>query len=127
MTDSSTSRDGCIISARLRPRWSVSPNIQLQGHYLINRIAFPDRGQDLTTHLGKIRALYMMSTKLSAAAFVQYNSSTRSFITNARLRYNPREGVDLYLVYNEVLTTGSADRRSESRAVLLKYTYTFSL
>ncbi|MBI2840245.1 MAG: hypothetical protein HYX75_18160 [Acidobacteria bacterium] len=124
--------DGWRLSARLLPRWSLSADLQLQGDYRVNRIAFPDRGQELTTHLAKVRVLSMMSTKLSAAAFVQYNSATKAVITNARLRYNPREGVDLYLVYNDVLNTGRTGGRaglpvSDSRAVLLKYTYTFSL
>ncbi|MEW6363276.1 MAG: DUF5916 domain-containing protein [Acidobacteriota bacterium] len=122
--------DGWRVAARVRPRWSLSADLQLQGDYLLNRIVFPDRGQELTAHLAKVRALYMMSTKLSAAAFVQYNSTTNAVIANARLRYNPREGVDLYLVYNDVLNTNRPAAglpRSDSRAVLLKYTYTFSL
>ncbi len=49
---------------------------------------------------------------------------------NVRLRYNFSEGNDLYLVYNEALNT---DRHRETpflpltdtRTILVKYTYTF--
>lgn len=120
--------DGWRASGSLRPRWSLLSGLEVRGDYTVNRVVFPSRGQELTTHLAKVRLLSMMSTWLSAAAFVQYNSSTNAVITNARLRYNPREGVDLYLVYNDVLNTGRAGlTASDSRAVLLKYTYTFSL
>ena len=66
----------------------------------------------------------------SRAAFVQYSESADAGIANLRFRYNPREGVDLYLVYNEGIYT---DRllydpvrpyRSD-RIVMLKYAYTF--
>jgi hypothetical protein len=47
----------------------------------------------------------MFDTKLSAAAFVQYNSAANLVTGNFRLRYNPREGVDFYLVYDESLNS----------------------
>ena len=63
---------------------------------------------------------------------MQYNSARGAVIGNLRFRYNPRQGTDLYLVYNERLNTDRAvaggPRRplSSRRAVLLKYTYTFN-
>jgi len=74
----------------------------------------------------------MLSTALSFTAFVQYNSAIDAVIANLRFRYNPREGNDLYLVYDEGFNT---DRYRQdpippatgNRTVLLKYTYTFQL
>jgi hypothetical protein len=74
----------------------------------------------------------MFNTRLSLSAFVQYNSNTRKIGSNVRFRYNPREGNDLWLVYNEGTNT---DLKREvpyrpglaSRTVMLKYTYTFRL
>jgi len=74
----------------------------------------------------------MFSTKLSVNAFLQFNSLINNFIGNIRLRYNPREGNDLYIVYNDNLNT---TRYSEiptlpvynSRTLVLKYTYTFNV
>ena len=71
-----------------------------------------------------------LKTALSLLAFVQLNSASDAVIANVRFRYNPKEGTDLYLVYNDNLNT---DRQrdepalpfSSTRAVLLKYSITF--
>jgi hypothetical protein len=74
----------------------------------------------------------MLNTRLSLNAFIQYNTALNGIITNLRLRYNPKEGNDLYLVFNE--DRNSALSRElpnlpvyNSRAVMVKYTYTFNL
>ena len=130
--EAGTFYDGRRLSVNLQPRWNASAVLQLDGTYEVNRVQFDRRGQGFTAHIGRFRALVMLTTKLSAAAFVQYNSASEAVIANARLRYNPREGVDLYLVYNEGLNT---DRFREfpvrpltsNRTVLLKCSYTFQL
>ncbi|MBN2481079.1 MAG: hypothetical protein JXB19_05025 [Bacteroidales bacterium] len=74
----------------------------------------------------------MNSTATSLAAFVQYNTAIDKVITNLRFRFNPREGNDFYIVYDEGLKTraereGLSLPRSSGRTILLKYTYTFRL
>jgi hypothetical protein len=74
----------------------------------------------------------MFTTKLSVTAFVQYNSTENAMSTNLRLRYNPKEGNDFYLVFNEGRSTyrDIEDPRLplyNNRSILLKYTYTFTL
>jgi hypothetical protein len=124
--------DGWRLSLGMSPRWSVSPSLELSGTYQINRIKFPDRNKDFYFHITRLRILYMLNTKLSASAFIQYNNSSHEVITNIRLRYNPKEGNDLYLVYNEGLNTNryrdfpTLPFRSD-RTIMLKYTYTFKL
>jgi len=95
-------------------------------------VDFSDRMQEYTAHIGRFKLLYMQSTKLSASAFIQYNSGIDAVITNFRLRYNPREGNDFYLVYNEGQNTNLyreslARPKLSGRSILLKYTYTFNL
>ena len=73
-----------------------------------------------------------MNTRLSASAFVQYNRAADAFSGNLRLRYNPREGNDLYLVYNLGANTDRfayvPERPSiESQVLLIKYSRTFDL
>jgi hypothetical protein len=74
----------------------------------------------------------MLDTKLSVSAYIQYNTAVKDVLTNLRLRYNPKEGNDLYLVFNEGRNT-NLERETpylpvySTRSVLLKYTYTFSL
>jgi hypothetical protein len=86
----------------------------------------------MTNHIIGIKALYMFDTKLSVNAFVQYNTDYNIVITNLRIRYNPREGNDLFLVFNEDRNTDLYREMPvlpvyNSRAVMLKYCYTFNL
>ncbi len=76
-----------------------------------------------------------LDAKASGNAFVQYNSTTERLDFNVRLRYAVAEGTDLWLVYNEGLDTGRDhdilqqerfNPLSVSRALILKYTHTFS-
>ncbi len=124
--------DGRRISLTVMPVWSVSSSLSLEAAYQLDRVDFEKRGQDFTSHLLRLRALYMFDTKLSATAFIQYNSATDAVSSNLRIRYNFREGTDLYLVYNEDL---NADRfravpplpLSSGRTLLLKFSYAFGL
>jgi hypothetical protein len=123
--------DGKRVSVGLQPIWSISSSFQLSGFYEYNQVDFPGRNQRFLAHIFRLKALYMFSTKLSVSAFVQYNSDEYNIISNFRLRYNPREGNDFYIVYNEGTNT-ELDReiptfpRMSDRTLLLKYTYTFA-
>lgn len=120
--------DGSRLSIGLQPVWSVSRYFELGGEYQFNKIRLPD--QNLNAHLGRMRVKISFSTELSATTFLQLNTGAHNASINVRLRYNPREGNDLYLVYSEGLNT---DRfrsypiapASDNRAVLLKYSHTF--
>jgi hypothetical protein len=73
----------------------------------------------------------MFTTKLTFTTYIQYNTFSHRIITNARFRYNPREGSDLYIVYNEGIDSSIranflTDHENENRTLLLKYTYTFA-
>ena len=123
--------DGWRFSLSVLPTWSISADLELSGFYEFNRVAFPKRNQEFTAHIGRLKVLWMMSTSLSLSAFIQYNSEANILISNLRFRFNPREGNDFYIVYDE----GSfIDRFKESpvlppisnRTILLKYTYTFN-
>jgi hypothetical protein len=122
--------DGWEATAELTPIWYVSPHLELSGFYQFSRIRFPARGQGLDVHLARARIGTALNTKLSTNAFVQLNSATHSLSANVRFRYNFREGDDLWVVYNEGLNT-DRDRLTpplpftDTRTVLVKYTYTF--
>lgn len=122
--------DGRRVSCGIQPQWSLSSSFELSGFYEYNWVDFPGRDQKFIAHIGRLKALYMFSTKLSASAFIQYSSADDALISNFRLRYNPREGNDFYIVYNEGTNT-DLDReipslpRMSCRTLLLKYTYTF--
>ena len=74
----------------------------------------------------------MFSTRLSLSAFVQYNSAINKVLSNIRFRYNPREGTDLYLVFNEGRNTHLQRELPtlpvyNQRNITLKFTYTFEV
>jgi hypothetical protein len=124
--------DGNRFSMMLSPSWNLSSSLQLKAEYEYNRIRFPERDQRFDGHVARFRALFMMSTSLSVSTFIQFNSADHNMLANVRLRYNPREGNDFYIVYNEGRNT-SLDRETpplpglDERALLVKYTYTFNV
>jgi len=124
--------DGWRVTAEVAPIWYVSPHLELSGFYQFTGIRFPDRDQRLDVHLARLRIGTALDTRLSTNAFIQFNSTAHLVSANVRFRYNFREGNDLWVVYNEGLNT-SRDRLTpalpvtDSRTVLVKYTYTFHL
>lgn len=125
--------DGKRWSAEISPTWNASRYVRMSGFYQWNELNFAERDQELTTHVGRLRVEVTPNVKYSISGFVQYNSAGGLVIGNVRFRYNPRQGNDFYLVYNEQL---NADRAASldnprlpltnSRTILLKYTYTFN-
>lgn len=124
--------DGYKISPSIQPKWNIGASVELGGMYRLDLIRFPDRDQKLNNHIAGLRALYMFSTKLSFSAFVQYNSAINKVLSNIRFRYNPKEGTDLYVVFNEGRNT-MLEREVPSlpvydeRNITLKFTYTFEV
>ena len=113
-----------MITARL------SSSLKLGLDYQYNIVNIPARNQHFESHLARIKTEFTFTTKLSLLMYFQYSSNDNFGIDNIRLRYNPKEGNDLYLVYNDGYNT-SLDRFTpalpsfDTRTILLKYTYTF--
>lgn len=132
MFEGGTYYDGLKISPSIQPVWNLGASVELGGMYRLDWVDFPDRSQRLINHIAGLRALYMFSTKISFSAFIQYNSAIDKIISNVKFRYNPREGTDLYLVFNEGRNT-YLDREVptlplyDHRSITLKLTYTFNL
>lgn len=124
--------DGQRNSFQVSPLWAVSSRLSLSGTYEYNDIRFDLRDEGFDTHIARIRAQVSFSTKFSISSFIQYNSLSKSYNGNVRVRYNPREGNDLFIVYN---TDVNADRFLENptlpefnqQSLLVKYSYTFVL
>ncbi len=124
--------DGINFTVRMEPTWNISKHFELGGTYNFNYVDINKRNVTWINHLVGVKALYMLNTKLSVNAFVQYNNDIHEIITNLRLRYNPKEGNDLYLVFNEGRNTNPTREVPDlpsyfCRAFMVKYTYTFNL
>ena len=123
--------DGWQASFTAGPVWDPSAHLNLSANYRLDRVEFPEREEGFTSHLVRFRARVMLSTRSSAVAFVQYSRTDDSVVANLRFRYNPREGTDLYIVWNEGLVTdrsypGPARPLSDERTILIKYAHTLS-
>lgn len=124
--------DGSLISIYLMGNYSFTTGFRIEGFYEYDRVRFPSRYETANGHIAGLKTIFMFSTKLSFTAYIQYSKAENSVLSNLRFRYNPREGNDFYIVFNEGRNTFLHSefpplRRIESRAIILKYTYTFVL
>jgi hypothetical protein len=124
--------DGNRFSINMQPTWNVSKHMELGAIYNFDKLKFSIRNQKLFNHIVGIKAMFMMDTRLSFNTYIQYNTAVHGIMTNLRLRFNPKEGNDFYLVFNEGRNTDLTREipnypRYNIRSLLLKYTYTFSL
>jgi len=124
--------DGRRFSIRMEPTWNVSKHLEIGAVTNFDWLEFKERNITQTNQIVGSKLVYMINTAFSFSGYLQYNTSVNEIMTNLRFRYNPREGNDLYLVFNDGRNT-NLDREIprlpvySSRSFLLKYTYTFSL
>lgn len=126
--------DGNIKGFSLGPTFNLSASLNMTLTYGYNAIRFPQRenNNSLDIHSVNIKTMYMFSTKLTASVAVQYLNTQDNLITNFRIRYNPREGNDFYLVYNDSRGITGMNAVPEipkffNKTIMLKYVYTFAL
>jgi hypothetical protein len=124
--------DGQRYDLDLTPTWNPSRHLEIGLTYQLNVVRFSDRDQSFEAHIGRVRALVALDTRLSANAFVQYSNVSDLISANVRVRYNFAERNDLWIVYDEGLNL-DRDRfdprlpRTQNRTILAKYTYTFAI
>ncbi len=122
--------DGWKAGFGISPTWNLSRFLELGAQLESNFVRFSDRNQGFDSHIARVRARAAVDNRLSVNAFIQYSSTDDLVGANIRFRFNIREGNDLWVVYNEGVNTDlerSIPRltRTNARALVLKYTYTF--
>ncbi|MCX6274468.1 MAG: DUF5916 domain-containing protein [Bacteroidetes bacterium] len=124
---------------------SVSPSLtyifnkhfSAEASYELNRIQFPENFSDngnsiYLSNLFRLNLSVFFSSKLSVKLLSQYDNLSNSVGSNLRFRYNPREGTDLYIVYNSGINT-ELNRLDphlpliDNQAVVVKFSKTFGL
>ncbi len=97
-----------------RPRYDIS----FEGTYQHNDVSL--KSGNFLADLAGLRVKYALSTTFFGSTFVQYNTQSKSFVTNARVawRYSPLS--DVFLVYTERQNTETNIRNE--RSVALKVT-----
>ena len=132
LADAGSFYDGWKVSLFASPLLIIGSGLSLGLTYNLDYVSFSSRNMKFTNHIVGLKGLLTLTTKTSLSAFVQYNTAIDKVMSNIRFRYNPREGNDFYLVYDEGLNTNIRREfptlpHSFGRTILLKYTYTFRL
>src|SRR5690606_6055289 len=89
---------GGRFSGGITPIWTINKYLTLSGFYQFNGIVFSDQ-PDYMAHVARLKVATSLNVRLSINAFVQLNTLNDISAINFRLRYNPRDGNDLYVVY----------------------------
>ena len=123
---------GDLFSFSFSPEYVASRFLQFSGSYQYSNIEFSDLGQTFESHLARLNTTVSLNVKWSISTIAQYNSLAEISALNFRLRYNPIDGNDFYLVYNEVINNNPNSvipnlPISENRAIMVKYVHTLRL
>jgi len=84
----------------IAPFFNVTPDFIVEGSYSLNQLQFDEQLKSVNVALTQLKLLYTFSTQLTVNAFLQHNSVSKTVLGSIRLRYNPKEGNDFFLVYN---------------------------
>ena len=105
-------------------RAEVTPQMAFEPRVSFSWVDLPE-GRFTATLLGA-RGVYTFTSRTFAAALVQYNSSTSSFATNIRFRWEYTPGSDLFVVFSEGRNTLEGPPRGlMNRGVAIKVTRLF--
>ena len=104
-------------------RISVSTRLSLEPTLSFNWLDLPEGS--FRNDLAVTRVNYAFSPRMFFSGLVQYSSSSNSFSTNLRLRWEYRPGSELFIVYTESRDTDVLDRFSElgNRGLTVKVNY----
>jgi hypothetical protein len=122
---------GTRFSGGVTPTYVISKYVTLSGFYQYNYISFANTAT-YVAHVARLKVATSLNVKLSTSAFLQVNSLSRLSAVNFRIRYNPKDGNDFFLVYNETMNNKGNEVDpylpfSDYRALILKYIHTFHL
>jgi hypothetical protein len=122
--------DGKLYSLLLTPEWRASAHLRVSGDLQLDYLDFASRDQQEWSKLVRLRVLASATPRLSLSAVIQANSLADLATANLRLRYNAREGHDLWLVYGHDMNL-DLDRlspripRTARSSLMVKYTRSF--
>nr|WP_299343476.1 DUF5916 domain-containing protein [Allomuricauda sp.] len=121
--------DGENLEVRISPEWNLNEHLTFEGSWRLNYLNFKERDAQEWINVPQLRLNWAYNLHLSGSVTTQYNSISDQVFAAVRLRYNFRDGHDLYLVYNQDWNT---ERMLEvprlpyynNRLFTVKYLYT---
>lgn len=102
----------------------VQPHYEFTFEFERNELTFD--GGSLSTHTGRFRADYAVNPRLTLTGFAQFDDQSDRAAFNARLRWTPSPGSDLFVVWNSVWPTvperAFEFSKPQRGALVVKYT-----
>lgn len=95
--------------------WRVKYFLSLEGSFQRNDVDLP--GGSFLADVASTRIRYAWSTRLFGSAFVQYNTQSKSFVTNARVNFRYAPLSDVFLVFTERRNRETNVRNERSMAL----------
>ncbi len=123
--------NGKKTSSGILGRFDGSKLIQFQLDYRYDRVNFGNDLPQFENHLVSLNSVLNFTTKLSISGLAQYNDLDAKIGANIRLRYNAREGNDLFISVTNINNT-YRDREIptlpslQSWLAVIKYKHTFT-
>ena len=121
--------DGSNFQFNLSPEININRHLNVATSWRSNYLDFKERNQTEWINIVQTRLNWAYNLHLSGSFTGQYNSTNDKFILSARLRYNFKDGNDLYIVYNEARNLNiqaSSLSKFDHQIFALKYTYSFN-
>ncbi len=109
-----------------RGRIEITPRISVEPSLTVNWVNLP--AGSFTSALLTTRTTLSLSPRMSAAGLLQFNSSSDTFNTNVRFRWEYQPGSDLFVVYTDNRdTTVRGFPEIRNRGLVVKFTRLFRL
>lgn len=115
----------------------INKHLRIGFKYEYNQIDFPtiysnNNKARFRSNLVALDLNVVQSNKLSLKMLGQYDDNSETIGGNIRLRYNPKEGTDLYIVYNSTLNSNRLEAKPnlpiiDQQGLIIKYSLTFGL
>ncbi len=116
--------DGKRDEVALTMSWKPSPRFNIQSRLSTNDVRLP--GRDFTARLMRIKTQFAFNSRWSWTALAQFDNVSNQLGLDTRLRWIPRAGQDLFIVYNRGLVRDeNKDFSTVQEDVVVKGVYTF--
>lgn len=115
--------------------YAINRNFRFTYKYEFNSFQFPERfslseSPDYQSNLVAGGVAYAQSIYFSIRALIQYDDISKTIGNNFRIRFNPKEGTDLFIVYNPRVNTAFPNTERmvvDQQTFIIKFSKTFSL
>ncbi|MEO5978790.1 MAG: DUF5916 domain-containing protein [Chryseolinea sp.] len=130
--------DGNRFNILFNGYYAINRNFRVNYKYEYNSFHWPNTFSGLeqpafVSNLVSVGIAYTQSIHFSIKGLLQYDDISKTIGSNFRLRFNPKEGTDLYVVYNPRVNTqfNIEDRDRvlmvDQQTIIIKFTKAFAL